>query len=227
MLVTLVRHGECLGQTDPHYWSDPDSPLSARGTEQAVAAAHQLATEQVTHLISSPLLRALATADTIAVMCGVAHIHVWPELREGFQGTHRGLTRTKLQAQFPRAVLADSITDAGWSHGDADYDALWLRCQELVQRVRQQFTQHAHLVLVTHGGCANYILHILLGIERRSPQWFELANGSISRVRLVPDPQAERPDWPLYPPIPVEIKNINDIAHLARLRPSELKAEAH
>jgi hypothetical protein len=54
-----------------------------------------------------------------------------------------------------------------------------------------------------------------------SPQWFELANGSITRVRLIPDPQAERLDWPLYPPIPVEIKNINDIAHLACLEPSD------
>jgi broad specificity phosphatase PhoE len=226
MLFTLVRHGECLGQTDPQFWSDPDSALSTRGIEQAIATAHQLATEQVTHLVSSPLLRALTTADAIATMCAIAHIQVWPKLREGFSGTYRGLARSKLLAQFPRAVLADSITEDGWNHGDTNYDALWLRCQELVQRVRQQFTHQNHVVLVTHGGCANYLLHILLGIDRRSPQWFELANGSISRVRLVPDPQAERPDWPLYPPIPVEIKTINDIAHLACLAPGEAKSEA-
>jgi broad specificity phosphatase PhoE len=61
MLFTIVRHGECLGQTDPQFWNNPDSALSARGIEQAIAVAHQLVTEQVTHLLSSPLLRALAT----------------------------------------------------------------------------------------------------------------------------------------------------------------------
>jgi broad specificity phosphatase PhoE len=225
MLFTLVRHGECLGQTDPQFWADPDTALSPHGIEQAIATAQQLATEQVTHLLSSPLVRALATADSIAMMCGIAHIHVWTELREGFSGTYRGLTRTQLQARFPRAVLAETITEDGWNHGDADYDALWLRCQELTHSVRQQFTHQDHVVLVTRGGCANYLLHILLGIDRSSPQWFELANGSITRVRLVPDPQAERPGWPLYPPIPVEIKSINDIGHLACLQPSEANRE--
>jgi len=106
-----------------------------------------------------------------------------------------------------------------------DYDALWQRCQELITRVRQHFTHQDHVVLVTHGGCANYLLHILLGIDRRAPQWFDLANGSITRVRLVADPEAERPSWPLYPPIPVEIKNVNDVAHLACVVLSEASRE--
>jgi 2,3-bisphosphoglycerate-dependent phosphoglycerate mutase len=214
MLLTLVRHGECLGQSDPQFWTDPDSPLSSLGIAQAQAAAQQLATEQVGHLLSSPLIRALATADAIAAACAIAHIHVWPELREGFSGEHRGLPRSQLQAQFPRALLGETITEGGWSHGDMGYDAFWLRCQGLIGRIREEYTHQDHIVLVTHGGCANYILHCLLGIDRAAPQWFDLANGSITRVRLVPDPQAERPGWALYPPIPVEIKNINDTAHL-------------
>ncbi|MBI3241965.1 MAG: histidine phosphatase family protein [Chloroflexi bacterium] len=225
MHFTLVRHGECLGQTDPQFYTDPDSALSPRGIAQARATAHQLSTEKVTHVISSPLLRALATADAIAAKCAIPQIQVWPELREGFSGCHRGLPRNQLQAQFPRAALAATITEAGWSHGDPDYDAFWLRCQETVNRVRQQFTHQDHVVFVTHGGCGNYLLHILLGIDRRTPLWFELENGSITRARLIPDPQAERPDWPLYPPVPVEITSVNDIAHLTWAPPSQAGGE--
>ncbi len=43
MLLTLVRHGECLGQSDPQFWTDPDSPLSPLGMAQALAAARRLA----------------------------------------------------------------------------------------------------------------------------------------------------------------------------------------
>jgi probable phosphoglycerate mutase len=214
MLLTLVRHGECLGQIDPQFSSAPDSVLSARGIAQAHALAHQLANEQVTHILSSPLVRALATADLIATSCKLAQIQVWTELREGFSGSYQGIARGLLQAAFPRAVLADTITEQGWCHGDAHYDALWERCQAVIDRIRQDFTDHDHIVVVTHGGCANYLLHMLLGIARHAPQWFELANGSITRIRLIADPQAERPDWPLYPAIPVEIKSVNDCAHL-------------
>lgn len=214
MLLTVVRHGECLGQTEPQFWSDPDTVLSARGIAQAQAAALQLAREHVTHVLSSPLLRALATADMIAEYSKLTQIEVWTELREGFSGTYQGINRTQLQTTFPRAALPDMITERGWNHGDVNYEALWQRCEAVINRVRESYTHQDHLVVVTHGGCANYLLHILLGIARHAPQWFELANGSITRIRLIADPQAERPDWPLYPPVRIEIKAINDCAHL-------------
>ena len=219
MLLTLVRHGECLAQCNPQYFTDPDSALSPLGIEQATAAAQQLATEQITHIISSPLIRALTTADSIAESCGSPHIHVWTELREAFlMDIYNGIPRSQLQAQFPRAVLPNSITEDGWTYGDVDYDAFWLRCQDVIARVRQQHTSQDHVVLVAHGGCLNNVLHSLLGIRQSAPMWFELANGSISRVRLVADPQAERTDWDLYPPVAAEVKNISDVAHLVHLQ---------
>jgi len=214
MLLTIVRHGECLGQSDQQYFADPDSPLSPYGIAQAQATAQQLAQENVTHIISSPLLRALATADRLAVACSISSFDVWPELREAFTGTYPGISRSHLQAQFPVALFGDSITDDGWSHGDADLPALWHRCRTLLKRIQEQFTHQDHLVLVAHGGCANYLLHVLLGIDQTQPQWFELDNGSITRVRLVPEPEVERPNWPLYPPIFVEVKHVNDVRHL-------------
>ena len=221
MHVTFVRHGECLGQSDPLFWTDPDSVLSARGVEQARATASLLASEQVTHVLSSPLVRALATADMITNACALSQFDVWTDLREGFSGTYPGIPRVKLQAAFQRAVFADTITESGWSHGDTDYDALWQRCQHVIDRIRQEFTHHDHIVIVTHGGCANYLLHSLLGIDRHTPQWFELANGSITRIRLIADPQAERPNWPLYPPVRIEVNSVNDCAHLANTKPSK------
>jgi broad specificity phosphatase PhoE len=217
MWLTLVRHGECLAQADQAHWADPDSPLSPRGVEQSKAVAAYVAGASVTRLLSSPLLRALETADLIGRAAGLAAFEVWPELREGFSGSYAGLARETLQARFPRAALDPRIATEGWRHGDASYEALWLRCADAVARLGQ-FSHEDHVVLVSHGGCLNYLLHILLGIDRRAPRWFELDNGSLTRVRLVPDPPAERPNWPLYPPVPVELIQLNAVAHLETSR---------
>ena len=218
MHLTLVRHGECFGQSDPAFWSDPDSALSERGVAQAAVVAQQLAMERVSQIVSSPLLRALATAEVIRAGCGLPQFHVWTELREGFSGQYTGWSRNHIQAQFPHGVLPDNIGDAGWQHGDASYAALWARCELVVARAKEQAGQDDHVVLVTHGGCANYLLHVLLGLPSTQPRWFELDNGSISRLRFVPDPQAERPNWPLYPPIPVEVQTLNDTKHLVAVK---------
>ncbi|MBC8074829.1 MAG: histidine phosphatase family protein [Chloroflexales bacterium] len=220
MLLTIVRHGECLGQTDPQFWADPDSPLSALGVQQAAQTAAQLAQADVTHLISSPLIRALATAQAIAAACQLPSFAVWPNLREGFSGTYQGWPRSRMQAAFPQAVLAEAISEAGWAHGDHDYAAFWARCAAVIAALRAQQRHTDHVVLVTHGGCANNLIQLLLGIDRLAPQWFDLANGAISRLRLVADPQAERPDWPLYPPVAVEVQCLNATAHL-RLPPPD------
>ena len=216
MLITLVRHGECLAQADPEHLSDVDSRLTKLGRSQAVAAAGRLSTQSVTHILSSPLTRALETAETIAQFCGIREVAVWLSLREGFGSTRQvGLSRQRMQEQFVRTVVPAEVTANGWPHGDPDLRAFWDRCTEVVARLRAEYAPDDHLAIVTHGGCANYLLHVLLGMDRGAPRWFELSNGSLTRIRLVPNPRSERPNWPLYPPVPVEVHSLNDVSHLA------------
>ena len=216
MHLLIIRHGECLGQCDPTYYTDPDSPLSRRGEQQAAQVAQQLRTEHVTHVLSSPLVRSLATASIIAETIAIEYIDVWTELREGWGDPHRGLGRAELQRRFPRAKLPLHMTDTGWEHGgDTSYDTFFARAGSVLHDIKQRFGPTDRVVLVTHGGFANYLLHALLQIMPTTPLWFELANGSLSCLRLVPEPEKERPNWPLYPPVEVEVLRINDVAHLS------------
>jgi broad specificity phosphatase PhoE len=216
MDLLIVRHGECLGQCDPSAANDPDSALSSLGERQARHTALRLRTEAITHILSSPLLRALATATILAQALRVDAIDVWPELREGWNEPYQGRPRDELLHRFPAAKLPPTVTELGWTHdGDTSYEHFFARAEQTLQRIKACFGPQDRIVVVTHGGFANYLLHALLNINPTTPQWFELANCSISHVRLVPEPEVERPNWPLYPPVAVEVFAINDTTHIA------------
>lgn len=214
MHLSIVRHGECLGQCDPAFWTDPDSELSQLGKQQALLTGQKLAAVGVTHILSSPLIRALSTAAIIAKATGIEQITVWMALREGYSSIHRGFPRVELAQRYPQAILPDDIAVDGWAHGGDTLGPFLARSEAIVATLKATFQHDAHVVLVTHGGIANYLLHAILHIGPTTPQWFELANGSITRVRFVPNPAEERPNWPLYPPVDAEILSVNDIAHL-------------
>lgn len=174
----------------------------------------RLAALQVTHVVSSPLLRALATAQIIADQANLLDFAVWMDLREGNHGEYWCEPRHRLAAAAPKALLPDELGETGWLHQTLDNQAFTTRCAGVIAQVRQTFNHADRVALVTHGIVASNLLHVLLGIDWQRPAWFDLANGSLTEVRLVPDPVAERPGWALLPPVAVEVAYLNDIRHL-------------
>lgn len=212
MDIFIIRHGECYGQIDPACTS-PDSELTAKGEEQARQTANRLIDEGITHIVSSPLVRALATASCLATALACGPVEVWLDLREGWSGPlHQGFGRQVLQKRFPNALLPHEITNEGWQHGNDTYEGMFTRSHRVVQRLQSAFAPTARVALVTHGGIGNYLLHVLLQIAPTTPQWFEMVNCAISHVQMIP--VSEQTNWPLYPPAHTHVRSVNDTAHL-------------
>ena len=72
--ITLVRHGESVGNAENRLQGHADYPLSERGRAEALALAQRWKTEAITfdHVIASPLSRALETGQIIAAALGIA-----------------------------------------------------------------------------------------------------------------------------------------------------------
>ena len=70
MFVTLVRHGDANSASGP--LDDSGRSLSLRGREQARATARLLAQQgtNITHVWSSPLVRAVQTAELMLAVLG-------------------------------------------------------------------------------------------------------------------------------------------------------------
>jgi broad specificity phosphatase PhoE len=210
MQLFIVRHGECDAQvTGAH---DPDSPLDARGRRQAALVGDALARHGVTAIVASPLVRALATAQIAASALRLPAVAVWPDLREQYTAHHRGHGTATLRRYCPLARFPGDITADGWDHGGDTPASAYARCRRAIGRVRDEYGDGARVALITHGGCANTLAHVLLDLPVGATSFFELANGALHHFRLVPAEERLRDAF--YPPFAVEIHAVNLTDHL-------------
>ncbi|MDI9370601.1 MAG: histidine phosphatase family protein [Synergistaceae bacterium] len=77
--VLLVRHGECRGNSEGLFRGRTDFPLNETGLRQAGEVASEVAGLRPDVVLTSPLTRAVQTAEAIARECGVG-----VKVEEGF-----------------------------------------------------------------------------------------------------------------------------------------------
>ncbi|UCG41063.1 MAG: histidine phosphatase family protein, partial [Acidimicrobiia bacterium] len=105
-IVHLVRHGEVHNPDHLVYADLPGFGLSARGRAQALAAATTLEPGPVEGVWSSPLQRALRTAEVIATPHRLP-VRVHPGLTEwGLLGRWRGISWEAVPDAFPGELEA-------------------------------------------------------------------------------------------------------------------------
>lgn len=106
--VLLLRHGETASHSENRYTGRTDLPLNATGLAQAAALARWAATAPIAAIWSSPLQRALTTAQTIAASAEV-RVHVDPRFAELDFGNGEGLTADEMSVRFPAARAAFEV----------------------------------------------------------------------------------------------------------------------
>ncbi len=179
MLLYFVRHGESAHNAEGRIQGQSDVPLSELGRRQSQAAADALADQAIDALYSSPLRRAMETAEPFAARTGI-RIVTDPRLMEIDAGVFQDCLRSELPKRYPEEYHR-------WLSGDPDFTipggesrrALMVRGGEVLRAIRA--AGQDQVVVVTHGGLLSAALKVLLEIPaHRHPFRFE--NGSISRI---------------------------------------------
>lgn len=196
--VLLVRHGETDWNRQWRLQSTEEVPLNETGREQmrhvgrAVAAALGEAVDAsaLPSIWSSPVLRAVQSAETLVeAMCAAgvpepAPLRTHHDLREFEMGRFTGHTIMSLQDDPDwQAYLADPA-NASFPDGEAVRD-IRARAVAAVQHILDHDDADT-VIIVSHGGIVRLLVLELLGIPDRNFQRFQIANASISRVRLMP-----------------------------------------
>lgn len=179
MKLYCVRHGETEYNLTHRIQGQFDSALSALGRKQCEAVAEALGGLPCDAVITSPLRRALDTAQYIADRLKL-ELRLEPRLMEINAGIFQGHSWHELDERFPEEA-------ARWKSQDADYRIPGGESRrDLMQRTGAAFRAireagYAHAIVVAHGGSLGAALKELLAIPAsRNP--FELNNGSISTM---------------------------------------------
>jgi uncharacterized phosphatase len=174
----LVRHGETDWNAQRRIQGSTDIPLNAMGRDQAETTGRLLARREWDGIYSSPLSRAMETANIIAAEVGLERPGTIDAIVERNYGDAEGLNWEEIESQFP---------------GDAPVPGRETR-PHVAERVIPALVGLATslpgtaLIVVTHGGVIRSVLNavdpdVVHGaITNGSVHSFELVDGSLELV---------------------------------------------
>ncbi len=189
MTLLLIRHGETALNV-ARVLQPADTPLSARGLQQADALARRLAAMDVALILSSDLPRAFRTAEAIASATG-ARIETSALLQERNFGDWRG--------QPYDSFAPDRLTMTQAPPGGESAATFAARvARAFAFAVQRQAALGGVLAVVTHGLVLRAMLadHIELPAGRAAPE--HLGNTSLSIVGAQPPHLAQRVNCTLH-----------------------------
>jgi len=147
--ILLARHGETDWNREGRFQGHADPPLNRTGRAQAVDLSVALMAEQLAAVYSSPLRRALETAEVLAASHGLEPVPV-DNLREVDVGSWSGLTRAEVEERFPAQFARWLDYGQGWEDGET-YDEMGRRAVDALLRLAAAHDGE-RVLAVTHGG---------------------------------------------------------------------------
>jgi probable phosphoglycerate mutase len=165
MRLYFVRHGESEANLAREFSNRGfKHPLTPKGIAQAQALATQLAGHNVTNIFSSPLQRAVQTADLLAQACGVS-VAITAALREWDVGILEGTTDQHgwdMHRQIQEDWFVHHQLDHKIPEGESFLDMRARFAPFIHQLVQTATPPSAVVVLVGHGGLYHAMLPMIL-----------------------------------------------------------------
>ena len=184
--ITLLRHGESVGNAESRWQGQSDFPLTDTGRAQARALAERWKKEELEFdlVISSPLLRAKETAEIVASALN-ASIEFEPLWLERDSGEFSGLTAHEVRQNFQRAPFTTPYDPVGVD-GEGDWE-FFLRAGQALQSLLKR--EPAKYLIVSHGGLLNQFMHAVVGVAPQANNAgtrFRFSNTAFARLMYFP-----------------------------------------
>lgn len=164
----VVRHGTTTLNVENRYRGRRDVPLDAQGYQDAVDAARQLSSVGLSAVYTSPLRRAIATAQIIADEARVPDLRILHGLNNLDYGAWEGTTAEEAARCDPQAFLLyrTSPSLAACPSGERLTDAQ-RRMIEALELIGSRHQSEA-VAVVTHAVMIRLVLVKLNGTEDES-----------------------------------------------------------
>ena len=173
--LILIRHGETLHNVAGIAQGWNDSALSQRGEEQVARLTERVATMNADAIISSPLGRALSTANVLARACGL-EVTTLDELREmnygGWEGRSFLDVRRQEASSYEEWIANADCPCPGGGESHNDVRKRFAAALEKIKATRP--------VLVTHGTAIRIAVTLLLDLPVMASRHFAQDNAALN-----------------------------------------------
>jgi broad specificity phosphatase PhoE/ribosomal protein S18 acetylase RimI-like enzyme len=162
--LTLLRHGESLGNAQRLLQGQVDFELSAHGRQQSQRLADRWVAETIhfEQIVSSPLSRARQTAEIIAKALN-SPLEFHPDWMERDFGSLSGRVLSEAELKILRDEFKDPYAQLGGT-GESQWDAFH-RAERAIASLLDR--PPGHYLVVAHGGIINQALHVILDLPPR------------------------------------------------------------
>ncbi|MEU3726771.1 histidine phosphatase family protein [Streptomyces sp. NPDC031705] len=176
--LLLVRHGETAWSAGGRHTGLTDVPLTARGVEEALSLAPYFRDRKPALVLTSPLSRAVATAQLAGLADGVPE----PGLHEWDYGGYEGVTTAEIQRTRPDwSLWTDGVPAGDADHPGEDAAQVGARADRVLARVHETLRAgRGDVVLVAHGHFLRVLTARYLGLPPQEGRLFLLLTGTVS-----------------------------------------------
>ncbi len=177
--VTLIRHGETEWNRAGRLQGASDSPLTGVGVKQCIACGQRLKDSRFDLAISSPLPRAVRTAELVLEqMSAPPPLQHDPRLAERSFGDWEGLSWSEIEQKFPNQLRsADANPRYAMPGGESR--------QQVLDRALAFFGELSKrkcesVLIVTHSATATLMIKKVLGLRLEQRRTFFISNLAVN-----------------------------------------------
>jgi probable phosphoglycerate mutase len=178
--LLLVRHGETEWSVSGQHTSFTDLPLTQHGEEQAKSLAPLLSQRTYALALTSPLGRAIRTAE----LAGVPSPVVEPDLHEWDYGAYEGITTVDIHRTRPQWDLwLHGVPPGPDGHPGESPAEVGDRADRVLARVDEALADSTgDVILVAHAHFLRVLTARRLGLPPAEGRLFQLSTGTVSRL---------------------------------------------
>jgi probable phosphoglycerate mutase len=166
--LIVIRHGQTEWSLSGQHAGRTDVPLTDEGEATARALAPRLARRRLVAVFSSPLSRAMRTAE----LAGLTGAEPDPDLLEWDYGGYEGLTAEEIRASRPGWDLwRDGVVPGDAEHPGELLQQVTARIDRALDRIRPLLSD-GDVAVVAHGHLARVLTARWLGLDPSASRLF-------------------------------------------------------
>lgn len=203
--IILIRHGQTAWNKEEIFRGRADVPLDDVGLRQAQALANALRAEAISRIVTSPLRRAVKTAEVLAEARGCDSLAVDAFTDIDF-GAWEALSHTEVRQQFPELYATwQAEPQTVRFPGGEDLDAVRERAGTALTQLAAEYSGQT-IALVAHRVVNKVLICHILGVDNSHFWQIKQDTAALSRFRAASTGYI--------------LDCLNDTCHLRHLKPT-------